>query len=64
MVASKIATLKRGGDRHSSNFKVSGETLKQTKVAEMMKVSKASVKWASCPNPRNSYGCLRALTYT
>ncbi len=47
MVAAKLSTRARGGDRKSNNFKVSIETLKQSEAAELLNVSVGTVKRAA-----------------
>ncbi len=47
MVAAKLSTGTRGGDRKSNNFKVSIETLKQSEAAELLNVSVGTVKRAT-----------------
>ena len=43
MVASRLANLQHGGDRHSEDFKVGIPTLRQTEAAAMLNVSRDSV---------------------
>lgn len=65
-MASKIATMKQGGDRRSENFKRPiGPLVSQEKAAKMMNVSPRSVQRATAiQSCRKSAGARGAMVYT